>query len=153
MEAKAKARYVRSSARKIRRVAELVKGKRVTYALSVLSYTPKYAAQILEKTIKSAAANALAREGTARLKAEDLLVKNISVDGGPIMKRIRPMGMGRAYLIRKRSAHLTVVLEEDERARHLRELQAQAAKVTSKPEKKKSKTTSARAKTKQPEGK
>lgn len=148
MEATAKAKYVRSSARKIRRVAELVRGKRVTYALSVLSYTPKYAAQILEKTIKSAAANALAKAGTARLKAEDLLIKNISVDGGPIMKRIRPMGMGRAYLIRKRSAHLTVVLEEDEKARQLRELEAQAARSTGKAEKKKAKSTSVRAKTK-----
>lgn len=153
MEATARAKYVRSSARKIRRVAELVKGKRVTSALSVLSYTPKYAAQLLEKTIKSAAANALAKEGTARLKAEDLFIKSIAVDGGPIMKRIRPMGMGRAYLIRKRSAHLTVVLEEDEKARQLRELEAQAARTTAKAEKKKTKSTSTRAKTKQTKGK
>lgn len=91
----------------------MVKGKNVARALSILSFTPKYAALLLEKTVKSAAANALAQAGTAKLKVEDLMIKNITVDGGPIMKRIRPVGMGRAYLIRKRTAHVTVRLAED----------------------------------------
>jgi large subunit ribosomal protein L22 len=121
MESVARARFVRSSPRKIRRVAELIKGKNVNQALAVLSYTPKYAALILEKTVKSAAANALARAGTAKLKAEDLMVKNIAIDGGPVMKRIRPVGMGRAYLIRKPTAHVTIRLAEDPEARLRRE--------------------------------
>ncbi|OGC77292.1 MAG: 50S ribosomal protein L22 [candidate division Zixibacteria bacterium RBG_16_50_21] len=142
MEAVARARYTRSSARKLRRVAELIKGQSVPKALATLSFTPKYAALVLEKTLKSAAANALARAGTAKLKAEDLVVKNVSVDGGPIMKRIRPVGMGRAYLIRKRLAHVTIRVAEDEKARKLREQQAKLAtekgkrKVTTKRESK-----------------
>lgn len=130
MQAVARARFTRSSARKIRRVAELIKGENVAKALAILSYTPKYASLILEKTVKSATANALAKEGTAKLKAEDLLVKNILVDGGPTMKRIRPVGMGRAYLIRKRLAHITVILAEDQevKARKARLAKAQAEK-------------------------
>src|SRR5574341_859098 len=121
MEAVARARFVRSSPRKIRRLAELLKGKNVNQALAVLSYTHNYAALILEKTVKSAAANALARAGTSKLKSEDLMVKSIAIDGGPVMKRIRPVGMGRAYLIRKPTAHVTVRLAEDEQARLRRE--------------------------------
>ena len=124
MEAVARARFVRSSARKIRRVAELIKGQNVTKALATLSYTPKYSAMILEKTVKSAAANALAQAGTAKLKAEDLFIKNIQIDGGPILKRIRAVGMGRAYMIRKRTAHVTVRLAEDEAAKARREKEA-----------------------------
>ena len=120
----------------------MIKGQSVPKALATLSFTPKYAALVLEKTLKSAAANALARAGTAKLKAEDLVVKNVSVDGGPIMKRIRPVGMGRAYLIRKRLAHVTIRVAEDEKARKLREQQAKLAtekgkrKVTAKRESK-----------------
>ena len=99
----------------------MIKGKNVNQALAILSYTPKYAALILEKTVKSAAANALVQAGTAKLKAEDLMVKNIAVDEGPVMKRIRPVGMGRAYLIRKPTAHVTVRLAEDQEARVRRE--------------------------------
>ena len=112
MEAKAIARFVRMSARKIRRVTDLVRGKTVPEALRVLHFTPKYAAVPLEKTINSATANAISQEGTAKLKAEDLFVKQILVDGGPTLKRIRPVGMGRAYRIRKRTAHITVVVAE-----------------------------------------
>ena len=124
MEAVAKARFVRSSPRKLRRVAQLIKGKNVTKALATLSYTPKYAALVLEKVVKSATANALVLEGTAKLKAEDLLVKNVIVDGGPTLKRIRAVGMGRAYMIRKPTAHVTVLLAEDLKAKALRERQA-----------------------------
>ncbi len=112
MEAKARARFVRMSARKVRRVADLIRGKNVEEALNVLTFTPKAAAAVLEKTLKSATANALAIEGTAKLKAEDLWIKKILVDGGPIMKRIRPMGMGRAYRIRKRTNHITIVVTD-----------------------------------------
>jgi large subunit ribosomal protein L22 len=112
MEAKARAKFVRMSARKVRRVADLIRGKNVEDALNILTFTPKTAAVILEKTLKSATANALNEEGTAKLKAEDLRIKSILVDGGPIMKRIRPMGMGRAYRIRKRTNHITIVVTD-----------------------------------------
>jgi large subunit ribosomal protein L22 len=102
---------MRGSARKMRLVADLVRGKPVDEALDMLSVLPRGAAAPVFKTVKSAAANALASEGTAKLKSEDLRIKTIYVDGGPIMKRIRPMGMGRAYRLRKRLCHLTVVLE------------------------------------------
>lgn len=113
MEAIARARFVRMSARKVRRVADLIRGRNVEDALNILTFTPKAAASILEKTLKSATANALSEEGTAKLKAENLRIKSINVDGGPIMKRIRPMGMGRAYRIRKRTNHITVVVTDD----------------------------------------
>jgi large subunit ribosomal protein L22 len=112
MEATARARFVRMSARKVRRVADLIRGKNVEEALNILTFTPKTAAAVLEKTLKSATANALSVEGTAKLKAEDLRIKRILVDGGPIMKRIRPMGMGRAYRIRKRTNHITIVVTD-----------------------------------------
>lgn len=110
-QSKARARFVRGSARKMRQVIDLVRGKPVNEALNMLSMLPKSAAQPVRKTVQSAAANALAAEGTAHLKAEDLRIALISVDGGPSMKRIRPMGMGRAYRISKPLCHLTVVLE------------------------------------------
>ena len=112
MDAIAKAKFIRMSARKVRRVADLIRGKNVDEALNILTFTPQAAAPILEKVLKSAAANALALEGTAKLKAEDLRIKRILVDGGPIMKRIRPMGMGRAFRIRKRTNHITIVVTD-----------------------------------------
>jgi len=111
LEAKARARFVRGSARKMRQVVDLVRGKQVNEALNMLSLLPKSAALPVRKTVQSAAANALAAEGTAHLKSEDLRIARITVDGGPSMKRIRPMGMGRAYRINKRMCHLTVVLQ------------------------------------------
>ena len=111
-EAIARARFSRGSARKVRRVTELIRGKNVEEALNILGFVPKYAAQYLEKILKSATANAISQEGTTKLKAEDLYVKKIFVDGGPIMKRIRANSMGRAYRINKRTNHLTVVVSD-----------------------------------------
>jgi large subunit ribosomal protein L22 len=122
---------MRGSARKMRLVADLVRGKPVDEALDMLSVLPRGAATPVFKTVKSAAANALASEGTAKLKSEDLRIKTIYVDGGPIMKRIRPMGMGRAYRLRKRLCHLTVVLEgEHEPAPDKTAPRRKAAKTT-----------------------
>ena len=113
MEAVARARFSRGSARKVRRVVELIKDKNVEEALDILSFVPKYAAQYIEKILKSATANAISQEGTAKLKAEDLYIKKIFVDGGPMMKRIRPSSMGRAYRIRKRTNHLTIIVSDE----------------------------------------
>lgn len=111
LQARAKARFQRGSARKMRQVVDLVRGRQVQEALHLLSVLPKSAAGPVRKTLQSAAANALAAEGTAHLKVEDLRIAKITVDGGPMMKRIRPMGMGRAYRLNKRLCHLTVVIE------------------------------------------
>ena len=112
MEGKAKSRFVRGSARKMRRVAALVKGMQVDRAAAVLKALPKSAATPLAKVIQSAAANALAIEGTAHHKMADFIVTDVRIDGGPIARRFRPTGMGRAYRIRKRFCHVSVVVSD-----------------------------------------
>lgn len=111
MQAVARAKFLRGSARKMRLVVDLIRGKQVDVAIATLMMLPKAAAVPVRKTVESATANALAAEGTARLKMEDLRISKITVDGGPVMKRIRPMAMGRAYRLRKQLCHLTVILE------------------------------------------
>jgi large subunit ribosomal protein L22 len=112
MEVRAVSRYVRMSPRKIRRVAELIKGESVERALGIMLVTQKAASKALYRTLKSAASNAIASEGSAKIKVENLYVKDIKIDGGPTWKRIRPVGMGRAYVIRKRTAHISITLFE-----------------------------------------
>jgi large subunit ribosomal protein L22 len=114
MESKATARYIRMSPRKIRQVAALVKGLGYDDAKGILDFTPKAASQVLLATMKSAAANAISQEGTAKVKVENLYVKDVRVDVGPTLKRIRPVGMGRAYRIRKRTSHVNIILAEKE---------------------------------------
>ena len=138
MEALSRARFVRMSARKVRRVAELVRGKNVNDAIEILNFVPKAAAVPLQKTIKSAASNVLAEEGTAKIHPEDLRIKTLFIDGGPIWKRFRAVGMGRAYRIRKRTCHITVVVEGEPRAEAPRPAAAKAKVVqTAKAEPKK----------------
>ena len=114
MESKATTRYIRMSPRKIRRMATLIKGMDYGDAKGVLTFTPKAASQVLLATMKSAAANAISQEGSAKIKVENLYVKDIQIDAGPTLKRIRPVSMGRAYRIRKRTSHINVVLAEKE---------------------------------------
>jgi large subunit ribosomal protein L22 len=109
MEAKAVARYIRISPRKARYVADLVRGKPVEEALNVLAFTTRKAAQILAKVLKSAIANAAQDES---IDVDTLYVKRVFVDEGPTMKRFRPRAMGRATRIRKRTSHITIVLDE-----------------------------------------
>lgn len=112
MEIRAVSRYVRMSPRKLRRVADLIQGEPVDKALGILQFTQKAASKALYKTLKSAASNAIAIEGSAKVKVENLFVKDVKIDGGPTWKRIRPVGMGRAYMIRKRIAHIGITLIE-----------------------------------------
>jgi len=112
MEAVARARYLRGSARKMRQVAALVRGMNVGTAEQVLRHVPKGAAVPLAKVIKSATANALASVGTAHHKADELVVAEVRVDGGPIARRFRAVGMGRAYRIRKRYCHVRVTVSD-----------------------------------------
>ena len=109
MEAKALARHIRISPQKARLVADLVRGKNVETAINTLRFMPKKGARILRKVIESAVANASQNEA---IDVDTLYVKKIHIDGGPMMKRIRPRAMGRASRILKRSSHITVVLDE-----------------------------------------
>lgn len=109
MEAKALARNIRISPQKTRLVADLVRGKNVETAINTLRFMPKKAARLLRKVIESAVANASQNEA---IDVDTLYVKKISIDGGPMLKRIRPRAMGRATKILKRTSHITVVLDE-----------------------------------------
>jgi large subunit ribosomal protein L22 len=112
----AKLRYASIPHRKMRLVANLVKGLPIQKALDVLNFTKRVAAPQVAKTLKSAAANAVSQLGTGQgaghIKPEDLIVKNLYVDSAPSAKRIRFQSMGRVFRYRKRFCHLTVVLEE-----------------------------------------
>lgn len=109
MEVTAKARYVRVSPRKARLVTDLVRGKKVGEALNVLAFTQKAFAKTLTKLINSAVANV---QQNKQMDVDTLMVKRISVDGGPTLKRFMPRAQGRATMIRKRTSHITVVLDE-----------------------------------------
>ncbi len=109
MIAKAHARYIRISPRKIRLVMDAVRGKRVEEALNILSFMPKKGAAILKKLIESAVANA---QENHNLDVDELRIAQIYANEGPMLKRWRPRALGRATMIRKRTSHLTVILEE-----------------------------------------
>jgi large subunit ribosomal protein L22 len=113
MEAKASARYIRMSPRKVRQVVNLVRGKKVEEAINVLHFTPNRGADPVEKLVRSAVANAMNKEEGSKLAPEDLFVKKIWVDEGPTMRRYNPGPMGRASLIRKRFCHISVVVGDD----------------------------------------
>ncbi len=109
MEARAIAKYMRISPRKVRLVAENIKGKPVEEALNILKFTPKKGAEMLSKVLFSAVANA---EQIPGVDVDSLLVDTVKVDEGPTWKRIQPRAMGRAYRIRKRTSHITIVVKE-----------------------------------------
>ena len=104
----AKARFVRVSASKARRVIDLVRGKSVSEALDILRWAPQDASEPVAKVIASAAANAQNNDG---LDPSTLVVATIHADEGPTAKRIRPRAQGRAFRIRKRTSHITVIVE------------------------------------------
>ncbi|WP_291780529.1 50S ribosomal protein L22 [Cecembia sp.] len=111
MEAIARLNNVPTSPRKMRLVADLVRGKRVGQALSILKFTPNHGAIKLEKLLLSAVANWQAKNPDAKLEEADLYIKTIFVDGGRMLKRLRPAPQGRAHRIRKRSNHVTLVVD------------------------------------------
>src|SRR3954470_10323796 len=106
--ATAKARFVRVSASKARRVIDLVRGKTVSEALDILRWAPQQASEPVAKVIASAAANAQNNDG---LDPSTLVVATVYADEGPTAKRIRPRAQGRAFRIRKRTSHITVIVE------------------------------------------
>ena len=109
MEAVARARHIGYPPRKVRQVADLVRGRNVEEALEILKFTPRVAAEPMSKTIRSAMHNMVNKKG-GTIEAEDIFIKSIQVDEGRTLYRIRPRAQGRAYRIRKRSSHIKVVV-------------------------------------------
>jgi large subunit ribosomal protein L22 len=109
MEVRAQLRFLRATPRKVRLVADLIRGKDVQEAVNILHLTNKHAAKDLEKLLKSAIANAVNREEP--MDVDLLFVKEVMVDGGPSMKRFRPAPMGRGFRVLKRSSHVTIKLD------------------------------------------
>jgi large subunit ribosomal protein L22 len=114
MEATATLRYLKMSPQKVRLVADLVRGKKVNEAISILRFTKKTCAKDLEKLVRSAAVNAENKE--ANVDTDDLVVSKIYVNEGPREKRVQPAPMGRAYRIQKRQAHVTVHVSDEVKA-------------------------------------
>ena len=110
-EARATLKFARISSRKVKIVADLIRGKNVDEALAIMKFTPKASSEVLEKLLKSAIANA---ENNHDMKHENLYVAEIYANQGPTLKRIRPAAKGSAVRIRKRTSHITIVLKEKE---------------------------------------
>jgi large subunit ribosomal protein L22 len=117
MEAHALNRYIGSSPRKMRLVIDLIRGKSVDEALHILHFSPKHASKVAEKVLRSAVSNLQNKDEGGRLEPEDIVVKEAFVDSGMVMKRISPAPMGRAYRIRKRSNHVTIVVASKDGAK------------------------------------
>jgi large subunit ribosomal protein L22 len=114
MEAKAVNRFIGSSPRKMRLIIDLIRGQSVDKAMEILHFSPKHASKDAEKTLRSAVSNLMSMDDSTRVEPSDLVVKEAFVNAGPTLKRITPAPMGRAYRIRKRSCHLTVVVATKE---------------------------------------
>src|ERR1700731_4956769 len=146
--ATAKARFVRVSATKARRVIDLVRGKPVAEALDILRWAPQSASEPVAKVIASAAANAQNNNG---LDPSTLVIATLTADEGPTAKRIRPRAQGRAFRIRRRTSHITVIVESrpprGERAgQSARASRAEASKAAAKAPAKKAPAKKAPAK-------
>jgi large subunit ribosomal protein L22 len=110
MEAIAKLTKVPTSPRKMRIVADMIRGQKVNKALGILKFEPKIGATMLEKCLLSAVANWQNKYEDQKIENADLYVKTILVDGGAYLKRLRPAPQGRGYRIRKRSNHITITV-------------------------------------------
>jgi large subunit ribosomal protein L22 len=111
MEAKAILRHARISPRKVKIVIDLIRNKPAGVALAIIKNTPKAASELLEKLLKSAIANA---ENNHKMDVEKLYIAEAYANPGPTLKRIMPRAQGRAFRIRKRTSHITLVLKEAE---------------------------------------
>jgi large subunit ribosomal protein L22 len=126
MEVKAVEKYIRISPKKARLVANIVRGQNAKKALVTLKFTPKKAAKIIHKAVKSAVANA---ENNFNAEGEKLIIKSISVDGGPSLKRIQPVSKGMAHSILKRTSHITVVVSDETTTIKSKKLKLEAKKA------------------------
>ncbi|MCF7802538.1 MAG: 50S ribosomal protein L22 [Candidatus Marinimicrobia bacterium] len=111
MKAVAKARFIHQSPRKVRQVLDVVRGKQVEQALNTLHFMPKKAARVIEKTIHSAVANAVNRDGQ-KVNADNLYVETAFCDEGPRSRRFRARAMGRVNIRQRRSSHLTIIVAD-----------------------------------------
>jgi len=114
MEAKATHRYIPSSPRKMRFVIDLIRNKTVDKAIENLHFDPHHASKEAETVLRSAVSNLYNKDANIKHELSDLLVKEVFVNQGPTMKRMLPAPMGRAYRVRKRSNHLTIVVATKE---------------------------------------
>lgn len=110
MEIKAVSKYMRISPQKVRRLVDAVKGKPVEKGLDILKFMPQKAAKIVEKTMRSAVANA---DQNPDVDVDSLIIRNIIADQGPTLKRFRARARGRGTRILKRTTHITVILTEE----------------------------------------
>jgi large subunit ribosomal protein L22 len=115
MEARALKRYIRSSPRKMRLVVDMIRGKNAAQAFGILSFATQHGAVEVERLLRSAISNLSNYEDGKRFDPAEVYVKEVYVNAGPTMKRISPAPMGRAYRIRKRSNHLTIVVATTEK--------------------------------------
>ena len=110
MEARAILKDIPTSPRKMRLVVDLIRGQKVNNALSILKFDSKIGSQYVEKLLLSAIANWQSKHEDVKLEDADLFVKEVRVDGGRMLKRLRPAPQGRAHRIRKRSNHVSIVV-------------------------------------------
>jgi large subunit ribosomal protein L22 len=110
MLARARLRFLRMSPRKVKIVTDLIRGKRATEAVNILKFTPNAAAKPILKLLNSAIANAT-NNSKVKVNVDDLVVKEVIVGNGPIMKRIMPRARGVAYRINKRMSHITILID------------------------------------------
>jgi large subunit ribosomal protein L22 len=129
-EARAILRFVRVPPRKARAVVNLIRGQQVPQALTMLKYTPRAAAKVVEKLLRSAVANAEQKEMG---DSEMMWVSQAYVDGGPTFKRFQPRAMGRAFTIHKRTSHITLVVAAPEAAPAKRRERGASAQQQAKP--------------------
>lgn len=111
MNAKAVVRFSRIAPRKARQVIDMIRGKKVGDAQTILKFTPRFAAEIISKVLNSAIANA---ENNHKMNRDSLYISEAYVDQGPTMKRFMPRAQGRASAIHKRTSHITIVVAEKE---------------------------------------
>lgn len=111
MNAKAVVRFSRIAPRKARQVIDMIRGKKVSDAQTILKFTPRFAAEIISKVLNSAIANA---ENNHKMNRDSLYISEAYVDQGPTLKRFMPRAQGRASAIHKRTSHITIVVAEKE---------------------------------------
>jgi len=114
MESRAIQKYVSTSPRKMRLVVDMVRGLPVDHAMSLLHFSTKHASKVLEKVVRSAVSNLMNKDEAKKMDTANIYIKEAKVDCGPITRRMLPAPQGRAYRIRKRSNHITVVVAEKE---------------------------------------
>lgn len=114
MQARAKARFVRIAPRKARLVADMIRGKQAGWAQGVLTHSPKRAAGPIEKLLRSALANLVDQDDSRSVDVNEAVISEIIVNEAPTLRRWRPRAMGRATRIRKRTSHISILVEASE---------------------------------------